>query len=84
MFQYSLAERTVSVSGKRFRRFRFPVPVRFLGHPAIQLLDVHKYACSSDAFCDDIALPDMLLATGIPAILPAIQRSAQHCLGGPF
>ena len=22
-----------SVPGKRFRRFRFPVPVRFLGHP---------------------------------------------------
>ena len=34
MFQYSLAERAVpvpvSVPGKRFR---FPVPVRFLGHP---------------------------------------------------
>ena len=30
-----------SVSGKRFRRFRFPVPVRFLSHPVLhQSLDI--------------------------------------------
>ena len=51
VFQYSFTERTVPVSvpgkrfrfsvrflRKRFRRFRFPVPVRFLGHPAVLLV----------------------------------------------